>query len=103
MDWKKMSLQTILRKRNGSMKTLSNYRGIFVVPILSLIFEKLLKNRVAPCLEQNMTPFQKGGVKGKGITDNLFILRELLTILNIFKRRYGLPFMTLRSVLIVCG
>ena len=40
------------------MKNLNNYRGIFVVPILSLIFEKLLKNRVAPCLEQNMTPFQ---------------------------------------------
>ena len=84
------------------MKTLNNYRGIFVVPILSLIFEKLLKNRVTPCLEQNMTPFQTGGVKGKGITDNLFIL-GLLIILNIFKRRYGLPFMTLRSVLIVCG
>ena len=42
-----------------------------------------------------MTPFQTGGggVKGKGITGNLFIL----------KRRYGLPFMTLRSVSIVCG
>ena len=78
MDWKKMSIQTILKKQNGSMKTLNNYRGIFVVPILSLIFEKLLKNRVTPHLEQNMTPFQTGGVKGKGITDNLFILRGLI-------------------------
>ena len=78
MDWKKMSLQTTLKKQNGSMTTLNNYRGIFVVPILSLIFEKLLKNRVTLCLEQNMTPFQTGGggggVKGKGITDNLFTL-----------------------------
>ena len=47
-DWKKISLHTILRKQNGSMKTLNNFRGIFVVPILSLIFEKLLKIRVAP-------------------------------------------------------
>ena len=51
MDWKKMSLQTILKKQNGSMKTLNNYRDIFVVPILSLIFEKLLKNGVTPCLD----------------------------------------------------
>ena len=60
------------------MKTFNNYRSIFVVPILSLIFEKLLKNRVTPCLEQNMTPFQTGAVKGKGITDNLFILRGVI-------------------------
>ena len=77
MDWRKMSLQTILKKQNRSMKTLSNYRDMFVVPILSLIFEKLLKNRVTLCLEQNMTPFQTGGVKGKGITDNLFVLGGL--------------------------
>ena len=25
-----------------------------------------------------MTPFQTGGVKGKGITDNLFILRRVI-------------------------
>ena len=45
---------------------------------MTLIFEKLLKNRVTPCLEQNMTPFQTGGVKGKGITCNLFILRGVI-------------------------
>ena len=60
------------------METLNNYRSIFVDPISSLIFEKLLKNRVTPCLEQNMTPFQTGGVKSKGITDNLFILRGVI-------------------------
>ena len=45
-----------------------------MVPILSLIFEKPLKDRVTPRLEQNMTPFPTSGVKGKGITDNLLIL-----------------------------
>ena len=42
MDWKKMSLQTSLKKQNGSMKTLNNYRGIFAVPILSLILSYTL-------------------------------------------------------------
>ena len=36
MGWKKMSSQTILKQQNGSMKTLTNYRGIFIVIILTL-------------------------------------------------------------------
>ena len=38
VDWKKMSLQTILKKQNGSLKTLNNYGGIFVVPIFEFDF-----------------------------------------------------------------
>ena len=60
------------------MKTLNNYRGIFVVPILSLIFEKLPKNRGTPCLKQNMTPLQTWGVKGKGIRYKLLILKGVI-------------------------
>ena len=35
---------------------------MFIVPILSLIFERLLKNRITPDLENRMTQFQAGGV-----------------------------------------
>ena len=45
------------------------------MPIMSLIFEKLLKNRITPTLKQHMISFQTGGVKGKGVVDNLFLLR----------------------------
>ena len=62
LDWNKMYVQTI-KKKNGSMKKLNNYRGIFLVPIMSLIFEKLLKNRITPTLKQHMTSFQTGDVK----------------------------------------
>ena len=91
MDWKKMSLQTILKKK-WIMKTLNSYRGIFVVPILSLIFEKLLKNRVTPCLEQNMTPFQTEGVEGKGITENLFILRGVIDHSKYLQKKIWITF-----------
>ena len=74
LDWNKMYVQTT-KKKDGSMKILNNYRGIFLVPIMSLIFEKLYKNRITPTLKQHMTSFQTGGVKGKGIVDNLFLLR----------------------------
>ena len=54
---------------------MKNYRGIFLVPILSIVFEKLLKNRINQLLQQNISKFQNGGMKGKGVVDSLFILR----------------------------
>ena len=68
-----MVIQTIMKK-TGSKRKLENYRGVFLVPNASLIFE-LSKNRISPHLEQNMTKFQTSGVKGKGVVDNLTILQ----------------------------
>ena len=59
---------------NRIKKKLNSYRGIFLVPIMSLISEKLIKNRIIPNLKQHMTSFQTGAVKGKGIVDNLLLL-----------------------------
>ena len=73
-----MYIQTV-KKKSGSVRKLSNYRGIFLVPIVSIIFEKLLKNRVTPLLEENMTKFQTGGVKK----------REFMTLRNVLTA-YGL-------------
>ena len=43
-------------KLKGSSKKLNNYHGIFIVPIIGVISEKqLLKNRIIPTLEQNMS------------------------------------------------
>ena len=67
-----------LKKKKGLFKSLKNYRGIFIVPIISIIFEKLLKNRIPLILKQNMSNFQNGGSKGKGVVDNLFLLRALI-------------------------
>ena len=77
VNWSRMRIQT-LKKKTGSTRKLSSHRGIFLLPVLSIIFEKLLKNRITPHLEENMTQFQTGGVKGKGVVDNLFILRGMI-------------------------
>ena len=50
----------------------------FPRPALNIIFRKLLRNRIKPHLEENMTQFQTGGVKGKGFVDNLFIFRGMI-------------------------
>ena len=53
LEWSKIWIKT-LKKRKGSFKKLNNYRGICIVPILSIIFEKLLKNRITPTLKQHV-------------------------------------------------
>ena len=45
LEWSEMWIKT-LKKKKGSYKTLNNYRGIFIMPIISVIFEKLIKNRI---------------------------------------------------------
>ena len=67
-----------LKKKKGSYKTLNNYRGIFIVPIISAIFEKLIKNRIMDTLQGTMSHFQNGGMRGKGVANNLFILRGII-------------------------
>ena len=77
LEWSEIWIRT-LKKKRGSFRKLENYRGIFLVPILSIIFEKLLKNRISQHLQQNMSRFQSGGMKGKSVVDNLFITRGLI-------------------------
>ena len=60
LDWNKIWIRT-LKKKKRTFQKLSNYRGIFLVPILSIIFEKLLKNRISDTLQQNISKFQNGG------------------------------------------
>ena len=67
-----------LKEKKGSYKTLNNYRGIFIVPIISVIFEKLIKNRIMDTLQGTMSHFQNGGMRGKGVVDNLIILRGII-------------------------
>ena len=86
-----MCIQRVKKKRD-SLNKLESYRGIFLVPILSLILEKLLKNRMQPTLENNMSKFQTGGAKGKGVIDNLFILRGLIDHTNYLGKEWWITF-----------
>ena len=57
LEWSEIWLRT-LKKKRGSFRKFINYRGIFLVPILSIIiFEKLLKNRISQHFQQNTSRF----------------------------------------------
>ena len=90
-DWNKIWIRT-LKKKKGTFRKLDNYRGIFLVPILSIIFEKLLKNRISDTLQQNISKFQNGGMRGKGAVDNLFILRGIINHANYWGKELWLTF-----------
>ena len=77
LEWSEMWIKT-LKKKKGSYKTLDNYRGIFIVPTISVIFEKLIKNIIMDTLQSTVFHFQNGGMRGKGIVDSLFILRGII-------------------------
>ena len=62
----------------GDIWTKTLKKGSFMVPILSIIFEKRLKNRITPTLTEHMSHFQNGGSRRKGLIDNLFLLKTLL-------------------------
>ena len=82
----------MLKKKTGTSKKLDNYRGIFIVPILSIIFEKLLKNRLSNTLQENISKFQTGGMKGKGVLDNLFIIRGIINYAKYLGKELWLTF-----------
>ena len=90
-DWNKIWIRT-LKKKKGTFRKLDNYRGIFLVPILSIIFEKLLKNRIPDTLQQNISKFQNGSMRGKGVVDNLFILRGIINHANYLGKELWLTF-----------
>ena len=55
--WNKVWIRT-LKKKKGTFRKLDNYRGIFIVPILSIIFEKLLKKRIPDTLNKIFESFR---------------------------------------------
>ena len=60
------------------------------------LFAKLLKNRITPILQQHMSNFQNGGTKGKGVVDNLLILRALFDHAKYLSNELWLTFMILK-------
>ena len=102
-DWNKIWIRT-LKQKKGTLGKFDNYRGIFLVPILSIIFEKLLKNKISDTLQQNISKFQNGGMKGKRAVDNLFILRGIINHANYYGKELWLTFYDIEKyVSIVCG
>ena len=76
-EWKNMKIKSIY-KNKGSKKKVKNRRGLFLTNILSKCMEKIISNRNKEIIERHISPFQCGGIRKRGITDNLFILNTIV-------------------------
>ena len=71
-QWNWVSI-TLIYKNRGSKKELVNYRGIFLTPIITKIFENLVKGRMKKQLKK-VDLHQAGSRSERGPPDNLFLL-----------------------------
>jgi len=83
--WSKMKIKSIY-KNKGDRSDMANQRGIFLTSVTSKIFEKILLIRNKEIIEQEMSPFQGGGRRGRGIQDHLFTVRAIIDESRYFGR-----------------
>ena len=76
-EWEEMVIKSI-GKGKGDQQSMDSKRGLFLTNIVSKVMEKLIKNRTKNDVEEGMTPFQCGGVKRRGIGDNLLIFNSVI-------------------------
>ena len=74
------SLLTALPK-SGNLRLSDNYRGIQMLPLLAVVFDRIICNRSIQWAKINFeqTAFQKG----KGTTDQIFLMRVIIDLLKV--------------------
>ena len=75
-DWSKMIITSIHKKVDKL--NAANYRAITLLPIPGKIFRKILMNRCSHIIESSMSDSKFGFRPGRGTTDAIFIIRQLI-------------------------
>ena len=57
---------------------MNNKRGLFLTNILSKCVEKIFFKRREDTLIENLSPYTNGGIKNRGIQDNLFVVNYII-------------------------
>ena len=95
-EWEEMIIKSI-SKMKGDLRSMSSKRGLFLTNIVSKVMEKLIKNRTKSSVEKGMSPFQCGGVKHRGIGDNLLIVNIVIEEFRAEKRELYILFADLEK------
>ena len=80
IKWCKVNIKT-LYKNKGSQKDLENYRGIFLTPTISKVFERYLMKESEDSVS-NISKFQGGSRPNRSASDQLFLLRACIDHAN---------------------
>ena len=75
-QWEKVKI-TPIYKNKGSEKKLVNQRGIFLSPVVSKVFEKLIKERISEFTDK-VSVWQAGATQNRSTQDQTFLLRSAI-------------------------
>ena len=75
-EWNKMTIQPI-DKTSGWLQ-MTEKRGLFLTNIVSKCVEKILFTRREDTMIEKLSPYQNGGLKGRSIQDNLFLVNHII-------------------------
>ena len=64
-------------KNKGARNSFENYRGIFRVPILRTILDRLIYNDEYETIDENLSDSNVGSRKNRNIRDNIFVLNAI--------------------------
>ena len=73
------SLLTALPK-SGNLRLSDNYRGIQMLPLLAVVFDRIICNRLIKWAKIN--PEQTAFQKKKGTVDQMFLLRVIISLIK---------------------
>ena len=68
---------TSIYKKKGNRNCFENYRGIFRVPVLRTILDRLIYNDEYASIDRNLTDSNVGARKNRNIRDNIFVLNAI--------------------------
>jgi len=75
-DWRKGIIIKLAKK--GDLTICGNWRGITLIPIVTKIMSKIIINRIAKEVDKRLRDEQAGFRAGRGTTEQIFILRNIL-------------------------
>ena len=81
--WKDGIIAKVPKK--GDLSLCGNWRGITLSPIALKIFSRILLNRLEPVVDGILRDEQAGFRKGRGCSDQIFIVRHLMQQANEMK------------------
>ena len=94
-DWKDAAIVTIFKK--GDIKECGNFRGISLLSIPGKVYALLLFDHVSARMEATILEHQAGFRRGRGTTDQLFTLSQILSHATEFDNPTHTCFIDLRK------
>ena len=86
--WKQGLIIKLAKK--GNLKECKNSRGITLLSVVSKILGRIIIDRVRNGVDQRLRKEQAGYRRGRGTTDQVFVLRNIVEQVNAISRFHRL-------------